>query len=223
MDLLLGLKRIKEFDLGSFTRYIDKINDSQDKSNFWGERFEIFVHHKLLPANGHLIKNLRRGKDGEEPDFVFDFNSDKLGIELTTSKFTVPPKEKNHIIKKITGVILDKNRKPYSGEKCALIIDITNLVTYSSMVGLSLKRLFQDEFHGFSYLGTKIKYGMIILCNSVYCYRPDETLFTTLNPYFGLMVDNGIVDSNLNSFIRTFFNKFKTEENCELSHYHLNI
>lgn len=223
MDLLLGLRRIQEADLQSFYYYIEKLNETKGRSNFWGERFEVFMHHKLLQANGELIDNLRRGKEGKEPDFVFDYDSVGLGIELTTSKFTTLPKDENHIMNKITETILEKNRKEYSGERCALIIDVTNLVTIESLKGLSLKELFNAEFKGFSYLGKKIKFGIIILCNSVYKLRPDGTLYNSLNPYLGLMDDNGNIDPHLNSFIRILFNNFKPDGDYELSYYHQNI
>ena len=223
MDLLLGLRRIQEADLQSFSYYIEKLNETKGRSNFWGERFEVFMHHKLLQANGELIDNLRRGKEGKEPDFVFDYDTVSLGIELTTSKFTALPKDENHIMNKITDTILEKNRKAYAGERCALIIDITNLVTIESLKGHSLKELFSDKFNGFSYLGRKIKFGIIILCNSVYKHRPDRTLYNSLNPYLGIMDDNGNIDPHLNSFIRTLFNNFKPDGDYELSYYHQNI
>lgn len=100
MDLFLGLKRIQEADLKSFSYYVQRINGTKGKINFLGEYFEVFNHHKLLMENGKFIKNLRRGIEGEEPDLVFGYNTVSLGIELTTAKFATPPKDENHIIKK---------------------------------------------------------------------------------------------------------------------------
>ena len=124
---------------------------------------------------------------------------------------------------KITDTILDKNRKTYSGGRCALIVDVTNLVIIERIKGISLNELFKNKFNGFSYLGKKIKFGIIILCNSIYKHRPDGSLYNSLNPYLGIMDDSGNIDPYLNSFIRTLFNNFEPDANSELNYFHTNI
>ena len=73
MDLILGLIEIKRADNVAFNRYVKALNDSGSELNFWGEKFEVYMHSKLLRGIPGFITNLRRGKDGLEPDLVFDF------------------------------------------------------------------------------------------------------------------------------------------------------
>lgn len=128
------------------------------------------------------------------------------------------------LLKKITDAILDKNRKVYSGGRCALIIDVTNLVAIQSSKGSSLKELFRNKkFKGFSDFEKKIKFGIIILCNSVYKYRTDGTMYNSLNPYIGIMSENENIDPHLNSFVRAVFNDFKPCNDYEQSFYHEHI
>ena len=155
-DFLMGLSSIKEFDEKSFDRYIKNINDTKGKINFWGEKFEVFIHSKLINGVPKIITNLKRGVDGKEPDLIFDFKDTLLGIELTTAKFTQIPKTKERILAKITDKILEKNKKPYSNEKCALLIDITNIIAYEKLFDLNLNEIFNELFCGFGYLNTKM-------------------------------------------------------------------
>jgi len=223
MDLLLGLNNIKEIDEKSFDRYINSINQTKGKLNFWGEKFEVYMHSKLIQKDTKIIKNLKRGVDGIEPDLIFDFNSDSLGIELTTAKFSYPPKKKEHILSKITDKILEKNNKPYSNEKCALIIDVTNIIAYEKTLNLSLNEIFRELYSGFEYLNKEIKFGMVILCNSVYKQQHDGTLKHRLNPRIGLMSETKTIDNNLKNFLSILFNNFQPDDNYDLKFHHLYI
>ncbi len=109
MDFLVGLKSIQEFDEISFNRYIEKINETKGKLNFWGEKFETVIHSKLIKACPKIISDLKRGVDGIEPDILFKYKEEQLGIELTTLKILNAPKNKEQILSKITDKILEKN------------------------------------------------------------------------------------------------------------------
>ncbi len=223
MDFLLGLNSIREIDKKSFDRYIKNINNTKGELNFWGEKFEVFMHSKLIEGEGRITKNLRRGIDGKEPDLIFDFNNEILGMELTTSKFAQIPKTKEHILKKITEKILEKNSKPYSNEKCALIIDITNIIAYEKMLNLNLNQIFIESFNGFGYLNKVMNFGIIILCNSVFMQLEDGTLKHRLNPRLGLMSEKKALNSNLRKFINILFDNFQPDNNFNLKFHHLNI
>lgn len=223
MDFILGLTNIKEYDNKSFERYLKNINDTKGKLNFWGEKFEVYMHSKLICGEGEVIKNLKRGVDGKEPDLIFNYNSELLGIELTTVKFTQIPKTKEHILSKITEKIFEKNGKPYSNEKCALIIDITNIIAYEKLLSLNLKEIFKEFFFGFGYLDTEIKYGMVILCNSVFQQKDDGALKQKLEPRIGLKSETKKMDENLNEFLNILFNNFKSDNDFDLKFHHLNI
>lgn len=223
MDFLLGLNSIREFDKKSFDRYIKNINNTKGKLNFWGEKFEVFMHSKLIEGEGKIIKNLKRGIDGKEPDLIFDFNNELLGIELATAKFTQIPKTKEHILSKITEKILEKNGKKYSNEKCALIIDITNIVAYEKILNLNLNKIFSESFNGFGYLNKEVNFGIVILCNSVFKQLQDGNLKHRLNPRLGLMSETKAMSSNLREFTNILFNNFQPDNDFDLKFHHLNI
>ena len=223
MDFIVGLNAIKEFDKKSFNRYIKSINDTKENVNFWGEKFEVFLHSKLIKATPQIITNLKRGIDGFEPDLLFDFKDSNLGIELTTLKYTVPPKNETQVLSKITERILEKSSKKYPNPKCALLIDITNIVAYEKLYNFSLNEIFNSEFNGFSYLQKEIDFGMIILCNSIFKKNSDNTLFQTLNPKLGLFKETENMDKDLNQFINILFNNFKPNDDYDLGFYHLNM
>lgn len=223
MDLIIGLRNIRVFDRISFERYIDTVNNSKENLNFWGEKFEIYFHSKLINGVPHLITDLRRGIDGLEPDLLFKYNDSQLGIELTTLKYKIPPKNSDQILSKITECILNKNSKKYSNSKCALIIDITNIVAYEKIFNLNLNNIFKESFDGFSYLQKVINFGMIILCNSVFKEKSDKTLFHELNPRIGIINEKKIIDRDLLQFLNTSFNNFTPSNDFNLEYYHQNI
>lgn len=138
MDFILGLVYLQKEDEFAFNRYVKKLNNTNGNTNFWGEKFEVFMHYKLLSCCSEIIKNLKRGKDGLEPDLIFEFEGDLLGLELTTLQYEAPPKNEIQILQKITEKILEKNSKKYADKSCALIIDITNIVAYEKLYNISL-------------------------------------------------------------------------------------
>lgn len=223
MDFLIGLKNIQEFDEISFNRYIEKINETKGKLNFWGEKFETVIHSKLIKACPKIISDLKRGVDGIEPDILFKYKEKQLGIELTTLKFLNAPKNKEQILSKITDKILEKNNKPYSTGKCALLIDITNIIAYEKLLNLNLNEIFNEHFSGFSYLNAEMRYGMVILCNSVFKQKNDSGLRHRLEPRIGLMSENKSIDKNLKEFLNILFNNFQTDNDFDLKFHHLNI
>jgi hypothetical protein len=223
MDFLIGLKNIQEFDKISFNRYIEKINKTKGNLNFWGEKFETFIHSKLIKACPKIISELKRGADGIEPDILFKYKEEQLGIELTTLKFLNIPKNKEQILSKITEKILEKNNKPYSNEKCALLIDITNIIAYEKLFDLNLNEIFNELFCGFGYLNTKIKYEMVILCNSVFKQKNDGVLRHKLEPRIGFMSEAKTMDKNLKEFLNILFNNFQSDNDFDLKFHHLNM
>ena len=220
MDFLLGLNNIKEFDPKSFKRYIDKINQTKEGINFWGEKFEVYIHSKLIQGVSEFIQNLKRGRDGIEPDLIFNYNNDFLGIELTTLKFTNNPKTNESILSKITDKILEKNKNPYSNEKCALIIDITNIIFYEKKLNISINQIFKELFNGFKYLNKEINFGAIVLCYSSYRQNVDGTLKHVLKPKILLIDETKNVEKNLNEFLNFLFNNFKSDNDLELEFHH---
>lgn len=221
MDLILGLEYIQKKDKKAFNRYIKTLNDTNGNTNFWGEKFEIYMHYKLLKGLPNFINNLKRGKDGLEPDLTFEYNGNRLGIELTTRQFITPPKNETEILNKITEKILEKNRKKYADENCALIMDITNIITYENLYNINLNNIFKKHFEGFSYLGIEIKFGMIVLVNSVFKF--DKELTHVLNPLLGIKSEKKEMNLSLNKFLNILFNEFK-QNNCEgFEIYHPNI
>ncbi len=223
MDFILGLREIEKVDNSSFNRYIKTINDTKGESNFWGEKFEVYFHSKLIQGIPQIITNLKRGKDGLEPDLLFDFNNSNLGIELTTLKYIIPPKSEEQVLSKITECIRKKNSNKYANPKCALIIDITNIVAYEKIFNFSLNKIFKEQFNGFSYLSKEINFGMIILCNSVFKKKSDDTLYHMLAPRIGIMNEKQIIDKDLNQFLNISFDNFKTNNNFDLQFHHLNM
>lgn len=223
MDLLLGLNLIKSIDINSYNRYLKYLNETKGEINFWGEKFEVFIHSKLVKINPHVIKDLRRGIDGKEPDLVFKFNGIQIGLELTTIKFLNPPDSKEKILKKIVDCIIEKNGKSYPNEKCALLIDITNLIMYEKVINISLNKLFEESFCGFDFTGKDIGFGCVILCNSVFKLKADGNLYHYLNPRLGLFPETKPMNQELEGFLDIIFNKFKQDNDYELAFYHKNI
>jgi len=223
MELILSLNEIKKYDNKSFDRYVKRINETRGNTNFWGEKFEVFIHSKLLKANSHIINNLKRGVDGIEPDLVFDFKNSQLGIELASLRFIETPKTKEIIINKITECMLDKNNKPYSNEKCALLIDITNIIAYEKLLDFNFSQVFKEHFHGFNYLGREINLGMVVLCNLIINQRNDGEIYLGLYPRLGFMSEKKQMNNDLKNFLYIIFDEFKPDDSSIISYYHNNL
>jgi len=222
-DFILSLNEIKKNDKKSFEKYVKRINDTKGKLNFWGEKFEIYNHSQLIKLNANIIFNLRRGREGKEPDFLFNYNKTELGIELTSLKFIESPKNEEIIINKITDCIIEKNNKPYSNEKTALIIDVTNMIAYEKLNNYSLKSIFKKHFEGFEYLQKEMRLGFIILCFFDLKEFKNNELIHSLNPLFGLQYEKKPINKDLISFLRIIFNNFEQDKNFIRSFHHQNI
>lgn len=223
LELILSLYEIKKHDTISFDRYVKRINETRGKVNFWGEKFEVFIHSKLLKANFHIKNNLKRGIDGIEPDLTFNFNNSQLGIELTSLRFIESPKNKEVIINKVAECMLNKNNKPYANDKCVLLIDITNIIAYEKLLSFNINQIFKEEFHGFNYLGREINLGMVVLCNFVFKQRTNGDIYLMLNPRLGFMSEKKQMNTDLKKFIDIVFNGFKPDDDFDISFYHKNL
>jgi len=222
-DFLVGLSDIMEYDKPAYQRYVQKINETKGKLNFWGERFEVYFHSKLLNGVPEFISSVRRGKDGSESDLQIQFKENNLGLELTTLKYKVPPKTEIQILSKITDCILEKNSKKYANDKSALIVDITNIVAYEKLFGIDLNSIFNSNFNGFSYLNKEIKFGKIILGNSVFKEKSDGNLVHRFIPRIGFMSETLEMDSGLKEFLNLLFNRFKPDTDFDKLFYHINM
>ena len=223
MNLILDLLKIKEFDKHAFERYVKSLNDTSGRLNFWGEKLEIFMHSVLIRMTPSIIQDLRRGKDGVEPDLVFDYKNSIVGLELTTLKFTSKPKSKDEIIRKITDKILEKNGKCYASGKCALLIDVTNITFYEMLFGFNLGDIFETEFKGFGYLNKSFNFGKVILCDNVFKNNINEPTKHSWRPRIGLMNDSGAIDKDLMSFLKILFNNFRIDDIYYKAFHYANI
>lgn len=127
LTLILDLQKIKEFNLDDYNHYLKRIRASD--ISFWGQRFEIYWYSSLIFRLKKEVKHLRRGKEGEEADFIFEYEGQQISIE-TTSVTYEPTSKMSNPISKIKGVIGEKESKKYANINCCLIIDFTNLSFY---------------------------------------------------------------------------------------------
>jgi len=224
-DLILGLSEIKDFDYNSFKRYQSNINNSKDNLTFWGERYEVIWHYKLIKALNHYsyITDLKRGKDGLESDLIFNFNNSNIGIELTTLKFQSGLKNAEEILMKIYKSIFKKNSKPYANKNSALIIDVTNLNYHSKFTELSLKDILKTNIFETKNLIDKINFGMVILCQSEYRINEKGNRGQYLKPVLAIPNRKISINIELSKFLNLFFNNFKDSGDDYIVHYHKNI
>jgi hypothetical protein len=223
MDFIIELKNIQKFDPISFNRYIQKINETKSSLNFWGEKFEIYMHSKLIKIYPKIISNLKRGIDGIEPDILLKYKEEQLGIELTTLKFLTDTVSKEQILSKITDKILEKNSKKYSNENCLLLIDITNIVFNEYKYNFKLNEIFDENFSGFAYLKKELKFGMVILCNSVYKRKNNDILSHELVTRIGFINETKGMNENLKEFLSIFFNNYQSDNDYIEKFHHRNI
>lgn len=129
--LILDIETIKSYNLDDYNHYIKKLHATN--SSFWGQRFEIFWYSTLISKFKGKITDLRRGKEGEEADFVFKYNGKQISIETTSVVYELTSSMTNPI-SKIKGAIGGKEKKKYADKNCCLIIDYSNLSFYRKIL-----------------------------------------------------------------------------------------
>jgi len=213
-EFFIDLDKLKKSDLNSFNRYVEHINSTKGKINFWGERFELFFHSKLLQGVPDFFDKIRRGKDGLEPDFLLSKNNIELGIELTTLQYKKLPENDVDPLAKIIKCILEKNRKKYVNDKCILAINITNLNTTGQILNYDILEAFKVKFRGFSYLGeNKIKFGGILLLNNEFKESENGVLYHLFEPIIGLINENKEMDRDLKVLFNMLYPPIKEDNN----------
>lgn len=125
--LMLDIEIIKKHNLEDYEHYLKRLRATN--SSFWGQRFEIYWYASLIFRLKKQATDLRRGKEGEEADFVFGYNGKQISIETTSVVYELSSNMSNPI-SKIKGTIGEKEKKKYANKNCGLIIDYTNLSFY---------------------------------------------------------------------------------------------
>lgn len=125
--LIVDLERIKSHNQADYEQYLKKLNATD--TSFWGQRFEISWYSSLIHRLKNPVQNLRRGKEGEEADFVFEYNKGLVSIETTSVTYESSSKMSNPI-SKLKKAIAEKDGKPYADSDCCLIVDFSNLSFY---------------------------------------------------------------------------------------------
>ena len=122
--LILDIETIKNYNTDDYNLYIKRLRATD--SSFWGQRFELSWYSSLISKMKHKPNNLRRGRDGEEADFLFEYNGEQVSVETTSVVYELTSSMKNPILK-IKGTIGDKEKMKYADRNCCLVIDYTNL------------------------------------------------------------------------------------------------
>jgi hypothetical protein len=157
--LILDIETIKNYNTGDYEHYIKRLRATN--SSFWGQRFEVSWYSLLISKMKNKPNNLRRGQEGEEADFVFEYKGEQVSIETTSVVYELTSSMTNPIIK-IKGTIGKKDKMKYADKNCCLVIDYTNLSFYrkilknfkssiSDLIGQMESRygavLFHESFH----------------------------------------------------------------------------
>lgn len=129
--LILDIETIKNYNLDDYNHYIKRLRATN--SSFWGQRFEISWYSSLISKFKGRVTDLRRGKEGEEADFVFKYNGQPVSIETTSVVYELTSSMTNPI-SKIKGTIGEKEKKKYASKNCCLIIDYSNLSFYRKIL-----------------------------------------------------------------------------------------
>lgn len=204
-ELILDLYKIKEIDDKSFKRYIHELNYSKGETRFWGHRFELFFHSKLI-MNNTFFNSIKRGKDGKEPDFLLSINNVELGIELTTLQFKKTDGSLNGVITKIKDRIIEKDSKKYANNKCILAINITNLSANGELNNYDLMREIKSEREKFEYLkDIDFNYGCIFFLKHFYGIGIDNDLQHFFAPVLCIFDDRQEMDKDLKVLVNILF------------------
>lgn len=178
MMLTIDIDSIKKHNLDDFNHYLTKLKKKD--ISFWGERFEIFFYNRLISKLNTTIKDIKRGVEGKDADFIVEYNGHYIAIETTSLNFSKTSPKENPITK-LKNKIFEKDRKPYSNLRCCLIIDITNLIFYRKIYknfSISIAELFAS---------LESKFGAILLLESVHIIEGENLIYKSqvydwLNP-----------------------------------------
>ncbi len=208
-ELILDLHSIKENNIRHFDYYLHEINNSKGENNYWGHRFELFFHMKLLQnieRNQGYFDYVRRGKEGFEPDFLISRNKLELGIELTSLQYQRNEGNLDKAIRKIKDKLVEKNRKRYANERCMLCINITNIYAVGKKLGFDLLEEVNSERLKFEFLKDHdFKYGCIFFLHHFYGVSNDDNIEHFFEPVFCVINDTEEMDSNLKELARIVF------------------
>ena len=83
--------------------------------------------------------------------------------------------------------------------------------------------IYLESFVGFDYLEKEIGFGVIILCNSIFKTKSDNSLFHSLIPRIGLCHEKKQMNIDLQHFLEITFNHFEQDDDYEQAFYHKNI
>jgi len=194
-ELIIELNNIKKHDIKYFERYVKNINSSSGCINFWGEKFELYFHLKLLQGLPVLFNSIRRGKDGREPDFLISVDNAEIGIELTSLQFEKISTNNFRSIEKIRDKIIEKNSKCYASNNCILVINVTNLYSNSVLNSFELEQEIQKFLTDKSNLtNDDLKYGTIHLVKHVFTLNKQNDIEHDFKSFLCILKDVGEIN-----------------------------
>jgi hypothetical protein len=215
-ELIIALKELEKQDNKNYKFYLKTLLDAEVGGDFWGERFELLFHHKLLNAqNQKIITELQRGKEGREPDLLFLFQDYKIGVELTTLKFTKAETSADYVLNKILDSIVKKSRNKYAEVNTTLVIDITNLAFNNSIFtkGTLLDLITVNES---KISEVSSKFGMVLFTESVFNETAKKDLKRITQPITATFQNPEIF-----KFFKVLFNDFERQSKTVLRHKNL--
>jgi hypothetical protein len=208
-ELILDLHNIKENNEKYFDYYLHEINSSKGETNYWGHRFELFFHVKLLQNISRFpgyFDYVRRGKDGIEPDFLISGNKKEIGIELTSLLFEKDNGSLEKAIRKIKEKLIEKSRKSYANDRCMLCINITNINASGHKNNFDLIEEINSERLKFEFLkDLDFKYGCVFFLNHFYGISKDDNIEHHFEPVFCIINDLKEMDRNLSELAGIMF------------------
>jgi hypothetical protein len=214
-ELIIELNNIKNHDRKSFDRYIKNINKSSGGVNFWGEKFELYFHSKLLQGVPVIFNSIRRGKDGYEPDFLISVDNAEIGVELTTSQFEKTSTNDYRSLEKIRDKIIEKNGKCYAKNNCMLVVNITNLKSNSVLNNFELDheiQLFLTDKTNLT--NNDLNFGAIYLVRHVFTINKEKIIGHDFKPILCILKDVGEVNPQFKKLNNILFPyKKESDEN----------
>lgn len=196
--LIFDLETIRRHSEDDYVHYTKRLRASN--SSFWGHRFEISFYSSLIFRFKNKPSNLRRGKEGHEADFVFDYNGSPLSIEATSVVYELNSNMTNPT-SKIKGTLGRKEKLSYASTDCCLVIDYTNLSFYRKILSnfsTSISKLIEQ---------IDCKFGVVLFHEAFHSGELE-------NPkYFVELYDwqNKNVNKNLNLFLADNLSQSKTK------------
>lgn len=195
--LILDLETIKKFNIEDYSYYVKKLK-APDIS-FWGQKFEMSWYSMLISKLKYKGENLRRGKAGEEADFVFEYKGKKISIETTSVVYELTSEMNNPIIK-IKSAIGDKEIKKYATKDCCLIIDFSNLSFYRK-----IKRNFSTTISELT-KSLESKFGMILFQEAFHIRNNENPKYVTqVYDWKNIEANSGLVQFCEDNFSPTIY------------------